>query len=258
MGLQTVIWLRLLLVTSLCLVPTTGVSWWQSVPQVAIAAGGGGSQVTFDAATNAVDITTGQSISTTHTAAGSNRAAFVFVYGAVASWAHVVVGTATYGGTAMTKIFESAPSNENYMAAFVLAAPATGAQTVTVNFVAEDTQNSTISVVTLNGVHQTVLVGTVASSFSNTTGTTPSATVTGLVANGLVVDGLGAVQASGGAAVTQGASQTLRGTNAVATNGAFQYNAAVSTQLSSDGGIMSWTKESNYNYCHIAVEFKPL
>lgn len=221
-----------------------------------LAAAAGGSQVTFDAATHAVDTTLGQSISTTHTASGSNRAAFVVAYAAINTFAASVVGTATYGGTSMTKIFESAPNGDNYFVAFVLAAPATGSQTVTVNFVAEDAITSSISVVTANGVNQTTPVGTAATSTA-VSGTTPSCTVAGLVTNGLIVDSLHASETAAGAAVTVGANQTLRGTIGTGTN-VFLYQAAASSQLSSDGGVMSWTKESNFNYHQVAVEFKPL
>lgn len=239
-----------LVITAQAQLPLTGAG-----SKVAVA---GGVQVTHDATTNAVQTASTASISTTHTAAGADRAAWVFAYCAVNGFAAFIDGSATYGGSAMTRQFQSAPNADNYYAGFTIIAPATGSQTVTVNFTAENCDNGarTITIVTLNSVNQTTPVGTVQTSFAST-GTTPSVTVTGLVTNGLVVDAVMAAESGGGSTITQGANQTLNGTIANATN-VLLFQQGSSRQLSSDGGAMTWTKDSNFQYAIAAIEFKPL
>lgn len=220
------------------------------------AASSGAGAVTFDSASADVFLTTSQSISVSHTAAGSNRGAFVFAY-ARSAFAAFIDGSATYGSTAatMTRLVQSAPDAQNYYAAFAMAAPATGAQTVTVNFTAEDCDSRGIVVITANGVHQTTPVGTSVTETS-TGGTTPSLTVASLATGGMVVDGITAWEAVGGSTLAVGANQTRVAISSTVP-GAFLFQTAGSRQDSADGGVMSWTKDAALDYYHIGVEFKP-
>lgn len=159
--------------------------------------------VAFDAAT---DGTSGaaSSISVTHTATGTDRAAFAG--GGAVDGSPDLVSSGTYGGTGMTERWDAVFATFYTHFGLTLVAPATGAQTVTVNFAGQN-GNSSLAVVTATGVDQTTPFGTAATATGNST--TPSVNVSAAT-DDLVVDNLIYV---GTGTATHGAGQTERTSN---------------------------------------------
>mgnify|MGYP001566525108 CR=1 FL=1 len=211
------------------------------------------SSVGFDTASGIIEISGDGVVSFSHTATGSNRAAFLSMGSEAASGAP---GTHTfsYGGSAGTSIWTAIGpfTSQRYSATRVMDANlGSGAQTVTGTMVgATGITTQGMGCVTLTGVDQTTPVGTPAF-HEAASGTTPSATVGTVGSDDLVVDMLfgfdsASVNPSPGANQTEVVGQQ--------SGSAFFNN---SYQAGVNGGVMSWTKSLNYEFMLGAVAFKP-
>lgn len=183
---------------------------------------------TFDAATDGV-AGAGTAISVTHTATGTDRAAFAG--GGAVDGSPDLVSSATYAGSAMTERWDAVFATFYTHFGLTIVAPATGAQTVTVNFGGSN-GNSSLAVVTATSVDQTTPFGTAATATGNST--TPSVAVSAAT-DDLVVDNVVYV---GTGAATAGAGQTGRTAN---TNVGTEFGHATSTEAGAATVTMSWT-----------------
>jgi len=162
--------------------------------------------VTFDAATDATALGV-SAISLTHTATGTDRAAFVGIWAGDATSVSQV-SSGTYAGVSLVEKWDTIYGSPFYdNAGLTLVAPTTGAQTVTVNFAAANGASS-LAVVTATGVDQTTPFGTAPATATGTS-TAPTVNVTAAIGD-LVVDNL---SYAGLSAVTQGTGQTERTSN---------------------------------------------
>jgi hypothetical protein len=215
------------------------------------------SSVAYDNASGTFEASGDKVLSWSHTASGSNRAALVGTFFEQTAGSGITSSAATYAGNAHDSqpFADDLPTaNWQWLAGHVFkeAKIPTGAQTVTVTITSGANASSHGGgVVTVTGVDQTTPVGTAPTIDSALSGTTPSVTVASLDSAGLIVDVLGCFAESG--TPTAGANQTSR---TLQQSGSFI--TGMSTQLSSDGGVMSWTKSSNFEYALGAVEFKPV
>ena len=203
--------------------------------------------VAFDTASNVIEQGGDGVVSLSHTASGSNRAAFVTV-GVRTSTAGV--GTTSYGGGggSLTSVFsEENTTFEVLMYGFSKTAPDTSSQTVSSDITATTPSDHFLGVITMTGVDQTTPTGTAASdpiAFD----VSPSATVSSVNADDMVVDFLVDQNSP-----TVGANQTERINPA---NTSFPTYFRVSTQAGSDGGVMSWTHTGNGTRGLHALAFK--
>ena len=206
--------------------------------------------VAFGAGTALNEIGGDQAISFSHTASGADRDAFIayFTENGVSPATH---NAPTYAGTSATSIWNVLLGNERLTGWHVLEVGVpTGVQTVA----GSKTGGGTVSAaglicVTLTGVNQTTPIGTAVTT-SATTGATPSVTVAGITADGLLVDAIAGYAQTG--VFSFGADQTERAADVDA-----ELNVKSSTQPGSiAGGVMSWSKNSNWEYLLGAVEFK--
>jgi hypothetical protein len=209
--------------------------------------------VEFTAATSVQEIGGDGVVSLSHTATGTNRGVFAGV-----SWSNALAGdgstSMTYAGNAMTEMWDLLHStaagvqNAGYRLAGDANIP-TGAQTVTSDLVSAEPTRVFLGVISMQGVDGTTPVGTAATA----EGTAGPATVTvgSVTATDMVVDNLGVVQAGG--MPTVGAGQTLQWDEEHVGNAQF---AGGSTQLGSDGGVMSWTMSAEDFWLIGAVAFK--
>jgi hypothetical protein len=208
------------------------------------------SSVAFDTATSAEETSGDGTLSLTHTASGSNRAAFAGagVLGA-GSAAHSGV---TYDGTSMVEIWDVAASSSQFgNAGYRLAGPNTGAVTVTSTATGLSFALQYLGVVTMTGVDQTTPVGTHA--YATTFGSAPGVTVGSVGSDDLVVDHMFA-QSGSASAPTVLTDQTGRW----AQNDGIDVHSVGSTQPGTAGGEMSWTVPGGgVIVLHGAVAFKP-
>lgn len=198
---------------------------------------------TFDAATDGT-AGAGTAITVTHTASGTDRAAFAG--GGCVDAAPNLVSSGTYAGSAMTEQWDAVFATFYTHFGLTIVAPATGAQSVTVNF-AGTNDASSLAVVTATSVDQTTPFGTPATATGNST--TPSVNVSAAV-DDLVVDNVVYV---GTGAATAGAGQTGRTANA---NVAGEFGHATSTESGAATVTMSWTIASG-NWAIGGIAFKP-
>lgn len=198
--------------------------------------------VAFDAATDGQEIGGDGVLSLSHTATGSNLAAF-----AASGHANIPPNTSlmTYDGSSMTELWDAGFSSAYGHAGYRLAGIGTGAKTVT-NTLSDTAGYQFLGVITMTGVDQTTVVGTP----QTTTGFSDPATVTvtGVGADDMVVDALHAINGT----ISVGADQTLRNTEDYATDNA---HFRMSTQPGSAGGVMSWAVGSPDTYGYGAVHF---
>lgn len=199
---------------------------------------------TFDAATDVV-AGAGTAISTTHTASGTDPA--VFVGGGAVDATPDLVSSGSYGGVAMTERWDAVFATYYTHFGLTLVNPATGAQTVTVNF-AGSNGNSTMAIVSANSVDQTTPFGTPATATGNST--SPSVSVPSAV-DDLVVDNLVYV---GTGTATHGAGQTERTSNTSVGSEIGHYTTTKPGDATST--TMSHTKASG-NWAIGGIAFKP-
>jgi hypothetical protein len=202
--------------------------------------------VAFDAATSAKEDGGDGVLSLSHTAAGSDRAAFAGV-GWYVSGSGDASTSASYGGTGMTELWDFNPDAQAGNAGYRLHAPATGAQTVISTLgISTDIQTHILGVVSFTGVDQTTPVGTPNTAFSTTGNGT--VTVASVGADDMVVENY-LDNAAG--TPTIGADQTQRNTQTF-----FTLNYRQSTQPGTAGGVMSWTTSGVSWWGIGAVAFK--
>lgn len=202
--------------------------------------------VAFDAATEGFELSGDGVLSVSHTASGVNRA--VFIGSGIRSLDTITAtSSASYGGSSATELWDVSMATYFGNAGYSLVAPAAGVQTVTVNSSDTTPDEQGISVISMTGVHQTTPNGTAVTAIGNSTA--PSVTVSAPAADSLVIDNL-ITEAM--PRDTVGANQTER-TSPGGTDFLFQYG---STQLGSDGGVMSWTLTNASPWRIGAVEFK--
>ena len=197
--------------------------------------------VAFDTATDAQETTGDGVLSLSHTATGSDLAAFA----GVEIFAGTTTSTSvTYAGTGMTEAWDFTYATSNGNAGYRLAGPTAGAQTVTSTIGDTTPDRHFLGVISMTGVDQTTPVGTPATA----NGTTSPATVTvgSVGADDLVVDNMKVF-----ATPTIGADQT-ESYNDI---GGAQ-NVRGATQPGTAGGVMSWTF-TNATWGTGAIAFKP-
>lgn len=198
---------------------------------------------TFDAATDGVGAAV-NAITITHTASGTDRAAFAG--GGCVDAAPQLVSSGTYAGSAMTERWDAIFATFYSHFGLTIVAPATGAQSVTVNFAGVN-DNASLAVVTATSVDQTTPFGTAATATGSSA--TPSVNVSAAV-NDLVVDNVVYV---GTGAATAGAGQTQRTAN---TNvGPGEFGHATSTEAGAATVTMSHTIASA-NWAIGGIAFK--
>ena len=207
------------------------------------------SSVAFDNVSSAQEIDGDGVLSVSHTSSGSNQAVFVGVGGF--SFNGGSLGAATYAGTGMDEMWDAVFQTDFSHAGYQLAGQTTGPQTVTSDLVSTDLTGHTIGVISMTGVDQTTPVGTPTA----TSGTTanPSVTVSDVGADDLVVENFVANANEG---PTIGADQDLRYDELDGDTFTLFIDAFGSTQLGSDGGVMSWTMGAE-TWGLGAVAFKP-
>jgi len=216
------------------------------------------SSVSYDTQSSSIANTSGTSISTSHTASGSNRAAFMCAEAEYTLTAPTNFAI-TYAGNASSALWTVAGGYYNVATQFARyaldASLSTGSQTVAASWTAGGgtIYVRSIMCVTLAGVDQTTPVGTAVTTYA-ATGTTPTVTVTRTSETGMVVDALNAWVQTG--TPSAGANQDGR-IAASTSSGGVPVWALASTQSLADGGVMTWTKNSNYEYIYGAVAFNP-
>jgi hypothetical protein len=191
--------------------------------------------VAFNAATDGKEENGDGVLSVSHTASGSDRAAFAGVGGSSQATA---VTSITYAGSGMTQLWDfrdSGPSLVN--GGFILAGVGTGAQTVTSTLDAAASDHA-LGVISFTGVDQTTPTGNTQT--ATNTGTSATVTVTGVAADDMVVDNIYTTYGGGGSPAV-GANQTERYAELPFWIGS---HLAGSTQAGADGGVMSWTFDS--------------
>ncbi len=211
--------------------------------------------VAFDAVTSALENAGDAIISLSHTASGSDRAAFAGA-GCVAGGAAPASTSCTYGGTGMTEVFDVGGSGDAQYyrsAGYAYIAPGTTQQTVTQTW-ASTPSSKALGVISMTGVHQTTGWGTAATG----TGTSgiPTVTVGSIGADDLVVDNLMEEDWNSGGQRTVGADQTERyDENSM---GGFDAHCQGSSQPGTAGGVMSWsTRAAISPWILGAIAFKP-
>ena len=197
---------------------------------------------TFDAATDGV-AAAATAITVTHTATGTDRAAFAA--GGCVDAAPQLVSSGTYAGSAMTERWDAVFATFYSHFALTIVAPTTGAQSVTVNF-AGTNDNASLAVVTATSVDQTTPFGTAATATGNST--TPSVNVSAAT-DDLVVDNVIYV---GTGTATHGTGQTERTAN---TNVAGEFGHYTSTEAGAATVTMSHTIASA-NWAIGGIAFK--
>lgn len=188
------------------------------------------SSVAFDAATAAQEADGDGVLSLTHTATGSDLAAFVGCGNSGND-----LGSTTYDGNAMTELWDLDQGATNvHSAGYAKAGIASGAVTVTNTLIGGATDHHILHCMSMTGVDQSTPVGTAVTTGPGTS-TTPSVDASDAVTGDLVCDfvycGSGATPAA-----TAGANQTQRLTTAES-----PIRGASSTQAGADGGVMSQT-----------------
>ncbi len=190
------------------------------------------SSVAFDAATDALETGGDGVISLSHTATGSNRCALACTgntAGTVRSLSSI-----TYGGVSMTEIWDTIYSTFHQNGGAILAAPATGSQTVTATMSGAITDYLILGVMTFTGVDQTTPNGTPVGNTSG--GTSNSVTVTGVGSDDMVASN----HTSGWNGTVTGADETERYKEIPGA----EWTMAGFTQLGSAGGVMSCSRSA--------------
>ena len=202
--------------------------------------------VIFDAATDGQEAAGDGVITISHTATGTDLAAFAG--GGIST---VATSATTYDGVSMTELWDGLWSFADSEAhcGYALAAIPSGTKNVVNTFTGGTPNLHAFGVVTFTGVNQTTPVGTAVATKGQSA--TPASTVADADSNDLVVDST--FIDCNGTTPTIGADQTLRNSEDIGITRNFRQ----STQPGSAGGVMSWTITSNF-WAHGAVAFKPL
>lgn len=210
--------------------------------------------VGFNACTSGGETSGDATYSLSHTAAGSNRAVFIAVNTSTNVGTPWSSTPPTYNGNSSTEIWDAndgtifAPTSAgNYLKE---ASVPTGAQTVSSTVTGgTDLLEQVVTVVSFTGCDQTTTIG----NFNTDTGTDPSVTLTSVNADDMCVDNL--ISALASTDPTVGAGQVEQTNMAVDT--ATPSAIRGSTQVGTNGGVMSWTITNSY-IMYGAVVFKSL
>ena len=198
--------------------------------------------IAFDSATDGSELAGDGVITISHTATGSNLAAFAGGGSGAAT-----SSTATYNSVAMTELWDTTYGFADNGGIFGY--QLSGIPSGTVNVVNTLSNTTPIyhgfGVITLTGVHQTTPVGTAATAKGQSTA--PSVTSPDAAIRDVVIDCL----FSDGSVTATGADQTIRNSEDITDRFLRQ-----STQDGSAGGVMSWTINSNF-WGTGCVAFKP-
>jgi hypothetical protein len=188
------------------------------------------------------------SISFPLTVSGSNRLLWVGVM--FYQNGDTFIADVTYNGVSLTVVPSSTENNGSlWIQQYTLVAPATGENTLQVQFGGNAAFDIGVVGISFTGVDQSTPLGTAVTAADSSV--TPSVTVTGLTADDFVVDIMGIAHSG---TLTVGANQTQRA-NAVA--GGF-YKHAASTQDGGDGGVMSWSNSTSQAWAISAVPIKAI
>lgn len=205
------------------------------------------SSAAFDLATDASEVAGDGIVSLTHTASGTNRAAFAC--NANSGGTPRSSSSVTYAAATMTELWDTIQSSMGSAGCY-LAGPATGAQTVT-GTLSGTPDDHRLAVITMTGVNQTTPVGTPQTS-AGSGAASATVTVTSVGADDLVVDSID-IAHSVDPAQAVGADQIERTTELAGTFA----RLSTSTQLGSLGGVMSYTfVGSTFGFVLGAVAFK--
>jgi hypothetical protein len=212
--------------------------------------------VTFDASSSAEEIAGDGVISVSHTATGSDLAAFA---GNMIWASSQTTDSITYDGAGMTEQWDLDQTNSSIgNAGYTKAGIPSGLKTVTATSPPGVIDYQAIGVMTMTGVNQTTPVGTAATDVQGSGSpdvTDPSVTVGSVGANDLVVD-FAIIQQNLGS-ITAGANQT--DVVNIRQDYGDKYQRA-SYQAGTGGGVMSWSV-SGESYCYWAqgaIAFKPV
>ena len=203
--------------------------------------------VAFDAVTSAIELAGDGELSVSHTAGGSDRAAFI---GVGNSGTFPRLGSVTYGGTAATEMWDAIFGSNFAHAGYRFTNPAASAQTVTSTLDVGGVDEHVLGVISMTGVNQTTPVGAAATATGLST--TATVTVASVGADDMVVCNL----YSGWSGATPGADQTER-YDQITVN----VSGSGDTQLGSAGGVMSKTQTAvgfSEDWGIGAVAFKPV
>jgi hypothetical protein len=196
---------------------------WSVVPQAH-------NSVAFGQASDG-QATATNSITISHTAASGTETC-VFAGGASSDSPVANVSGITYGGAAMTAVYDNTAGFFRSVG-YRKTAPAPGAQNCVMTLTGADSELA-LGCISMTGVDQSTPTGaSVPFTSWDKNQTSVSVTVTGVAADDLVIDTLYGTYAT----ATVGADQTLRNTETV--NSATDFR--MSTQPGTAGGVMAWS-----------------
>lgn len=155
----------------------------------------------------------------------------------------------TYNSDALTKLIGVSPANWSRAEIWYRLLPDVTTASVVITWSGLNCK-AVVAVYVIDGVNQSTPWRTPASS-SNSTGTSVSDTVTGVIGGDYIIDGL-CIDGTGHSAVV-GADQTQR-MNQTSTSG---NTGCSSVQDGSSGGVMSWTWTTSASYSHVAGALIP-
>lgn len=220
-----------------------------------------GDSIGFDAASSAIQTTTATSISWSHTTGiGDKRLLLVAVSVHLASGTPTTVTGITYGGVPLTQVttaLYSATTPQVRTYVFRLVNPASGANTVTVDFAAPTL--SIAGAVTYTGVDQTTPIQ--ASNTATGSGTTASVSVTVTGSGRWIFGHLGGHRTAAPRewTIMEGSGQTRRWeqTGGAAGTGWYKDVGSDKSNVLANSQSMSWTFDRAPNYVATAVVINP-
>lgn len=191
----------------------------------------------------------GTSLSWSHTCSGTDRVLLVmsYVYNGTAASATSI----TYNGVALTKadgVASTLESNNQYVELWYLVAPATGANTITINYSAS-VSNSSGDAISFTGVDQSNPIDSHAASATASTVTSYSQATTVVASNCWLA---GTIATRNGPA-TAGAGTTLRQSN----SGTYQVNGDSNTTVSTGSQALNWNFSSSAVAGAVTVSIQP-
>jgi len=214
------------------------------------ASAGGGGGVAFDAAASAQRSGGAGSLSWTHTPVGTPTGVAV---GLTNFNSNCTISTVTYGGTSMGAAAQSAvfgSGNQNDVRLYVLAAPSSGAQTVSINFSSGSSCFVAGGSITVTGGNTTTAAR--ASNKAAGTSTTPAVSVTS-VSGDLVID-IAATADNNITLTGAGGGQTIQVANKAGGGNRLSMSTITATGATTN---LSWTIASSNAWANQAASFQP-
>jgi len=210
----------------------------------------------YDASSEAHETSGDGVLSVSHTASGTNRAAFAANNNSGgSSYASTSI---TYDGNSMSEQWDNNTNGggaDSGSAGYTIAGDSNvPASSVTVTgTLGGSPLDFYIVVASLNGVDSTTPVGTPQNTADFGSSASPSVTVTGLTTDGLIVDCIATNGTVGSSTHTIGSDQT-----SIKSYDAGILQIDTSYQSSNDGGVMSWGVDPTAYHGHLsAIEFLP-